>query len=86
MLENHADGPPLGDEFLLAHGAKVGPVDDHLAGGGPLQQVDAAHQGGFARAAHTHNAVDIAVADGKGYVFQGMEPALGGGEHLGDVF
>ena len=86
LLEDHADGPPLGDELLPAHGAQVRPVDEHLPGGGPLQQVDAPHQGGLARAAHAHNAVHLAVADGEGHVGQGVKLSLGGGKHLGDVF
>ena len=86
LLENHADGPPPDDELLGPHGAQVGPVDDDLSGGGPLQQIDAPHQCGLTRPAHAHDAIDVAVADGKGHVLEGMKHSLGGGEHLGYVF
>ena len=67
LLEDHADGAALTDAAPCGvHGAQILAVNDHLTGGGPLQQVDAAHQGGLARAAHADDAEDVAVLEWSG--------------------
>ena len=94
LLEDHADGPPGpaqlgGGQLAQVHGAPVlrlqKPVHEHLALGGPLQQVDAPHQSGLARAGHAHNAEDVPVPDGQADVVQGLKIPVGGGEHLGNM-
>ena len=86
MLENHADGAAATGQLLLGHGAQVLPVNDHLSLTGPLQQVQAAHQGGLARPAHTHDAEDISISNGQGHIVQGSELSFGGGEAFCDMF
>ena len=86
LLKDHADGTALLDELLGGHNAQVLAVNDHLTGGGTLQQVDAAHQGGLTRAAHAHDAVDVTIVDGDVHIMQGGQLPVGGGEDLGDVF
>ena len=86
LLKDHADGTALLDELLGGHNAQVLAVNDHLTGGGTLQQVDAAHQGGLTRAAHAHDAVDITIVDGDVHIIQCGQLPIGSGEDLGDVF
>lgn len=61
LLEDHADGAALLTQLGAdsSNGELILSVDDHLARRGALQQVDAAHQGGLARAAHAHDAEDV---------------------------
>ena len=75
VLEDHGDVVAGGPELGGCHGVQPLTVHDDLAGGGALQQVDAAHQGAFARAGHTDDAVDVAVLDGEGHVLQGVHSA-----------
>ena len=86
LLENHADGTaglaqPGGRELH-----QVLPVNQDLSPGGPLQQVDAAHQSGFACAAHADDAKDIPVPDGQVDIRQGLKVPVRRGKDLGDVF
>ena len=82
LLEDHADGAAPLPQGPGAEGHHVLAVDDHLARGGPLQQIDAAHQGGFARAGHTHDAVDIPVGNRQVHVVQSGKGTLRRGKGL----
>jgi hypothetical protein len=69
VLENHADPAPRLPQLLAGPGTAPGeggevlPVHRHGAGGGALQQVDAADQRGLAGAGLADDAVHLAFAD-----------------------
>ena len=86
LLEDHADGAALLPQLGGGQLHEILSVDDHLARCRALQQVDAAHQGGLARAAHAHDAEDVPVPDGQIDVVQGLKHAVGRGKGLGNVF
>ena len=69
-------------ELGLGKGAQVSAVNENGPLRGPFQHVDAPDQGGFSGAAHADDAVDLAVADGKINVLQGIHGAVGGGKGL----
>ena len=78
-----AFGPVIALAVLMADGAEAADAD--AAGIRLLQEVDAAHQGGFARAGVTNNAVDLAVADAQGDLIDGVQVALFVFENFCDV-
>ena len=86
LLEDHADGPAHLQKRPGGQGGHVLAVDDHMAGGGLLQQVDAPDQRGFAGAAHAHDAEDVPGLDGEAHILQGVKLTLAGGEGFGQVF
>ena len=94
LLEDHADAPPGHPQPGGGQGTQVHrlaalvqqAVDEDLAVGGPLQQVDAPDQGGLARAGHAHDAEDVPGGDGEAHVGQGLKVPVGGGKDLGNVF
>lgn len=69
MLEDHADTAarlpefPSGARSAPGEGGEVLPGDGDRAGGGLLQQVDAADERGLAGAGLADDAVDLAFAD-----------------------
>ena len=65
LLEDHADGPAGLAQTGRGEFHQVLSVDEDLSLGGPLQQVDAAHQGGFTRAAHADDTKDIPIPNGQ---------------------
>ena len=77
-----AFGTVIALAVLMADGAEAADAD--AAGIRLLQKVDAAHQGGFARAGVTYNAVDLAVADAQGDLIDGVQVALFVFENLRD--
>ena len=77
VLENHTDGRAQVEQLLAAVTRDVLTVDDDATRRGALQQVDAAHKRGLARARRTDDAEDIAVVDGEVYVMQDMVRVVG---------
>ena len=65
MLEDHADRAAGMAKCRFRQGRDVGAVDDDLAGGGLLQPVDEADQGGLARARAADHAEDRALGHGE---------------------
>ena len=86
LLKNHGDAASLGAQLRFIHGTQVLSVDEHLALGGTLKHVDAAHQSGFSGAAHTDNAVNLAVRNLQVHVLQGLKIAVVCLEYFGYVF
>ena len=82
LLEDHADTAALLPQLSGAEGGHIRPVDDHLPGAGPFQQVDAPHQRGLARAGHTHHAENVSVRNGQVDVLQGGKRSVRRGEGL----
>ena len=78
-LEDHRDAAAHFQKFRSREQGDVLPVDDDAAGGGPLQEVDAAHKRAFACTGETDNAEDLTVLDGKVDVAQSLDIAGGGG-------
>ena len=70
LLEDHGDFPAALAQRDGRQGLHCHAVDHHTAAGGALQQVDAAHQRGFARTGHTDDAVDGAIGNGEVDVLQ----------------
>ena len=58
------------------------PVIEDLSGGGRLQKIDAAQEGGFSGAGGADDADDITVADGKVNVFEDLMGAEGLGQMI----
>ncbi|MPM92630.1 hypothetical protein SDC9_139765 [bioreactor metagenome] len=75
FLEHHADFPPQLQQLPPLNGGHVQPVDENLAAGGALQQIDTSHQGGFARAAHADDAENIPVLHREVDIFYGGKGA-----------
>ena len=86
LLEDHGDVPAALSQGGGRQGLHRGAVDDDAALGGAFQQVDAAHQRGFARARHTNDAVDGAIGDGQVDVLQRIHRAVLHLESLRKVF
>ena len=86
LLEDHGDVAAALTQGCGGQGLHRGAVDDDTALGGALQQIDAAHQRGFARARHTDDAVDGAIGDGQVDVLQRIHRAVLHLEGLGKVF
>ena len=86
LLEDHRDLTAalaqLGGRQRLHGGA----VDDDAALRGALQQIDAAHQRGFARAGHANDAINSSIRDGQVDVVQRVHRAVFHLESLGKVF
>ena len=74
-LEDHGDLPPRRPQLGGGHGVQPLAVDDDLAAGRLLQQVDAPHQRALTGAGHTDDAVNVAVFDGEGDVLESVYPA-----------
>ncbi len=70
VLEDHADSGAHVRQLLALHAGDVSSVDEHLAGSGAFQQVDATHQCRFARAGRAENAEDLTRIDGQVNVVQ----------------
>ena len=68
VLKDHADLPSRRAQLPFRILRQILPVQDDLAGRGPLQQVDAAHQRGLARAGEADDAEDFAVPDGQRHI------------------
>ena len=85
-LEDHADLPPDLQQLLLAERHDVLPVHQHLAGGRPLKQVDAAHQRRFARAGQADDAENFAVRDREIHILQRFYAAGGRGIDFAEMF
>ena len=81
-LEDHGDLPAGQPQLLLAEGRHLLPIHDHRAGGGPLQQVHAPHQGALAGAGETNDPEDLPLLNVQIDVLQGMDGALAGAEGL----
>ena len=56
MLEHHANLSASTAQLRIVHRRQVLAVDDHLAGGRAVEQVDIAHERALARAAATDDA------------------------------
>ena len=52
----------------------------------PLQQIDAAHQGAFTRAAEADDAENIALLHGNGYILQGTDLVFAGAKGFAQAF
>jgi hypothetical protein len=63
MLEHHADVAARGAQLGVAELQQVAAVDDDLAAGGAVEQIEAAHQRAFARAAAADDAEHLARLD-----------------------
>ena len=85
VLEDHPDALAHVAQLLALEARDVGAVDEHLARGGALEQVDVAHQGGLARTGLADDAEDVAVVDGEAHVVERGEGTFLGLVHLGDV-
>ena len=72
VLEDHADGGAQLEQLLAGEVGDIAPVDEDLARRGALEQVDAAHERGLARARGTDDAEDVAVVDGQVDVVERM--------------
>ena len=77
-LEDHRDIVPRRTKLRGGHRVEPLPVHDDLTGGGTLQHIDAAHERGFARAAHADDAVNVPVRNGQGDVLERVYPATCG--------
>ena len=86
LLEDHGDLAAALTQGRRRQGLHGGAVDHHAALGGALQQVDAAHQRGFARTGHADDAVDGTIRNGQVDVFQRVHRAVLHLEGLGKVF
>ena len=86
LLEDHGDVPAALPQGGGRQGLHRGAVDDDAALSGAFQQVDAAHQRGFARARHTDDAVNRTIRDGQVDVLQRIHCAVLHLEGLGKVF
>ena len=84
-LKDHADGLAGAAQLLLRQAEHVPAVHDHLPGGGPLQEVDAPHQGALSGPAEADDAKNLAGADLDGHVLQGADLVLAAAEALGQV-
>ena len=85
MLEDHRNFAAGRTQLCRGHGVKAFAVDNHLAAGGALKQVDAAHQCAFTGAAHTDDPVDVAIFDRQGDVLERVHPAGSGFKCLTDM-
>ncbi len=81
-LKNHGDAPTFLSQLLLVHSGQVMPVNDHAAGGGAFQHIDASDEGAFAGAAHADDAEHIAIGNGERYVTERLYAAIGKGVGL----
>ena len=86
LLEDHRDLPAALAQLGRRELFHLHAVNDHAALGGALQQVDAAHQRGFARARHADDAVNRTIRDGQADVLQRIHCAVLHLEGLGKVF
>ena len=86
LLEDHRDLPAALAQLGRRELFHLHAVNDHAALGGALQQVDAAHQRGFARARHADDAVNRTIRDGQVDVLQRIHCAVLHLEGLGKMF
>ena len=84
-LEDHADGLSGLPELLGAQAQHVPAVHHYLPAGGPLQQIDAAHQGALARAAEPNDAENFPRPDIDADILQGADLAVPAAEALGQM-
>ncbi len=83
LLEHHADAGSVGVERVVVAGVGDAALEPHLAGVGHDEEVEAAKQGGFSRAAGTEDGGDGAGADGQRHAIDGGERAVGFNEVAG---
>ena len=76
-LEDHRDLAPRRAELRGGHRVQTLSVHDDLALRRALEHIDAAHERGFAGAAHADDAVDVAVWNGQGDVLERVYPSAG---------
>ena len=86
LLEDHRDLPAALTQLGRRELFHLHAVNDHAALGGALQQVDAAHQRGFARTGHADDAINGTIRDGKVDVLQRIHRAVLHLEGLGKMF
>ena len=86
LLEDHSDVAAALAQLGRGQALHGSAVNDDAALRGALQQIDAAHQRGFARAGHADDAIDGTIRDGQVNVFQRIHRAVLHLEGLGNVF
>ena len=86
LLEDHRDLPAAGAQLGGRERFHLHAVNDDAALGGAFQQVDAAHQRGFARTGHTDDAVDGTIRNGQVDIAQRVDRAVLHLEGLGKMF
>ena len=82
MLEDHADLLAAAADLRRGKRRHVLPMEKDLAGGRPLQQVQAAHERALARAGQADDAENIAFFDIQRHVAQRLKVVLPVVEHL----
>ena len=81
-LKNHGDASTFLPQLPLGHLGQVMPVNDHAAGGGAFQHIDASDEGAFAGTAHADDAEHIAIGNGERYITERLYAAIGKGVGL----
>ena len=85
MLKHHADIAARGTQLRVIELREIAPRNDHLALGGPVEQVDHPHQRTLARAAAPDDAKHFARRDVQVDAAQGLDRALWARINLGDA-
>ena len=87
VLENHGDAAAIRTQRASGKVGDILPIDHNATGRGAFQQVDGAHQGGLARAAHADDAEDVAVGDLDVDIVQRIHHAVAhrGTQGIGDL-
>ena len=85
VLEDHADLFARLAQLLRREGRQLLPIEEHLAGGGALEQVDAAHERRLACAGKTDDAEDLTGFHRERDVLHRVDGVFAGSEVLGNV-
>ena len=85
VLEDHTDLLAGLPQLLCRERQHILTIYDHLAGGRPLEQIDAAHQRRFTRTGKTDDAEDFAFIDGERHILHRMNGSLAAHKLLRDM-
>ena len=72
MLEHHADAMPKAAQLRVVEFRDAFALHPHLAGAGPLEQIQHSYQGAFARSGSADNTEHFALLDVQIHAGQGV--------------